>query len=289
MKKRNGFTLVELLVVIGIIALLISILLPALSEVRRQANSTKCLSNLRQLGLGAQLEALDRHGYLHPTTSRMVAQAIDPNHTKLVWRADNEPKDWISMLAPYVGKKLPVENLTELTGSDQVKVFQCPSDINLSIDGSAGYWLWTESAYNDLSATGGYVPVSYGINADITAINDQNGMGHYDDAQTLGTYAGPVTNSMYSGSGNGAPLQGKISKVYHASETLLFADCGTRGDDSSMGNTGIQNSQVLAYSSHWTNNSGPNPGTLQNMANASWMQNHIPLSRHDHFAKDRVW
>jgi prepilin-type N-terminal cleavage/methylation domain-containing protein len=76
---RPGFTIVELLVVISIIALLVAMLLPALSRVRASANSVQCMSNLRQIGHWGQVFINDHKGILPhqawgpPTQRRIVS------------------------------------------------------------------------------------------------------------------------------------------------------------------------------------------------------------------------
>ena len=75
MKKlqRRGFTLVELLVVIGIVALLISILLPALNKARQSSISLQCLSTLRQFQMYNHMYSMENRGQYFPILEQTPA------------------------------------------------------------------------------------------------------------------------------------------------------------------------------------------------------------------------
>lgn len=154
-RKRSGFTLVELLVVIGIIALLIAMLLPALNKARESARAVMCLNNMKQLATATIMFTNDHKGlmpangtgtiYNFDSAGRIVAgtdfksvanwiawqRIVDP-----VTGAPNPgvPDQNITMsgLAPYLGSKV-IDHTTSGQTANNVgrtleQVFRCPSD-----------------------------------------------------------------------------------------------------------------------------------------------------------------
>jgi prepilin-type N-terminal cleavage/methylation domain-containing protein/prepilin-type processing-associated H-X9-DG protein len=102
----QGFTLVELLVVISIIATLLAVLMPALSKAREQAKKTVCMSNIKNIGMGTAFYTSDNEGYF---------PAI----------AKGWSFSWYGVLAPYINAD--PKNLKATKGKGGRNVFVCPS------------------------------------------------------------------------------------------------------------------------------------------------------------------
>ncbi len=89
MRRKRGFTLVELLVVIGIIALLISILLPTLKKAKESANRVKCQSNIRQIVLAMMMYSNDQKSKMYLYSSGPGGNdSLYPLHP---WPAPKDP------------------------------------------------------------------------------------------------------------------------------------------------------------------------------------------------------
>jgi len=101
MRKRKAFTLVELLVVIGIIALLISLLLPALNKARDSAMRIACAANVRSLALFTLMYATDNHNTL---------MSNGANNTMIYGSQGNAPVTTNSSLGTFFAYYMKVSN-----------------------------------------------------------------------------------------------------------------------------------------------------------------------------------
>jgi prepilin-type N-terminal cleavage/methylation domain-containing protein/prepilin-type processing-associated H-X9-DG protein len=148
-RQEAAFTLVELLVVIGIIAVLVSILLPALNKARRAGEAVACLANLNQLGI-ASMMYVNEFKVLAPSISNTTG--ISAGET------------WDQKLAPYMGIKLvPVAgsggqiNMLTPPGT-YLKTLECPSDDRKALASTLG---WKLRSYVGIRTKDGLPPATY--------------------------------------------------------------------------------------------------------------------------------
>ena len=159
-----GFTLIELLVVIAIIGVLIALLLPAVQKVREAAARTRCLNNLRQLGLAIANYASAHNDQLPPSSARTVVTGAAPEGfgpvslNFLLFPYLEQDVVFNAAIAPPAGH--PNAGAIQTTGSlfvsTPMKVFICPSDSSIS-EGLTNYT-------NSGLAPAGYAVCNYAHN-----------------------------------------------------------------------------------------------------------------------------
>jgi len=140
--RRGGFTLIELLVVVAIIALLVSILLPSLTQARNSAVSLTCLSNLRQTGQAFGMYLMD-HNDVYPCAQDPfeVQDCDNVTTTVWLWMLMNSPADTYSSPVPSI----PINQSRVSLPAQKILAGEWASNHYPISDGlgDGGWWCWS--------------------------------------------------------------------------------------------------------------------------------------------------
>lgn len=127
-KRPGGFTLVELLVTLGVVLVLSALLLPGMKTAFGKGKDTQCLSNLRQLGVAVNL-------YIGENNGELPFEGVEENPTWTQTRSPQNERAWFNVLPPYV-EHLALSELAnstaarrQFTTAKASSILQCPRAI----------------------------------------------------------------------------------------------------------------------------------------------------------------
>jgi len=249
-RRPVAFTLVELLVVIGIIAVLIGILLPVLGRARESARMIQCASNLRTIATASMQYSFDNRGHLLPS---------------VIWKdVENSAVDfWPHLLISR--KYLPRQDITNVTSSPIAfkSVLVCPSTVeivqqNSPIDGVRRAQSVVIQPQNLANPVPFIVDFSYGING-TTFFANQVATAYY-----------PATSISYGAPPppNGPPVLKKRNNAKKSSEIVFMFD----GKEWNVWNGGLIKTRIAGWRhGQWRADKGDTSGRV----NVSFLDGHV--------------
>ena len=155
---RQGFTLIEMLVVIAIIALLASLLMSAIQNAREAARRTECSNNLRNISLAVENFGTTNNGRFPYLTGGF---SVNYMPTGTIPNFQNVP--WTIQLLPFLDQQIIYEKLQSLPAiqlpelfSKNLKVFSCPDDPSNEVNGDGGPTAYRDSNLSYVANMGYY-------------------------------------------------------------------------------------------------------------------------------------